>query len=91
MRNYKFLPEARNEFLEYLKFYNSRQKESGIHFGPRVEEVLNNIRGFPEAGSHEKDGEECWYPISPFPLNLVYLWEEDLIVILALAHQRRRP
>jgi plasmid stabilization system protein ParE len=87
---YKFHPDADAELEEASLFYESRMAGLGKFFAAEVERTISLVREFPEAGS----------PVAPalrrvviarFPYSVVYRQEPGAIVIVAVAHQRRRP
>ena len=87
---HSFHPEAEAELEEASLFYESRMAGLGKFFAAEVERTIFLVREFPEAGS----------PIGParrrvlvarFPYSVVYRQNPDSIVIVAVAHQRRRP
>jgi plasmid stabilization system protein ParE len=87
---YAFHPDAQAELEEASLFYESRMAGLGKSFAAEVERTISLVRDFPEAGS----------PVGPtrrrvvvarFPYSIVYKQDPDKIVIVAIAHQRRRP
>lgn len=90
MISHFFHPEADAELEDAALFYESRLRGLGKSFSAEVERTIRLIREFPDAGS----------PIGPkrkrvlvdrFPYSIVYRRDPDSVVILAVAHQRRRP
>lgn len=87
---YSFHPAADVEFEEASVFYESRMPGLGKSFAAEVENTISLIREFPEAGSpigfsHRRA------VVARFPYSVVYRQYPDYIVIVAVAHQRRRP
>jgi len=87
---YTFHPDADAELEEAALFYESRMVGLGKSFAAEVERTISLVREFPEAGS----------PVGPtrrrvlvarFPYSIVYRQDTGSIVIIAVAHQRRRP
>jgi len=87
---YKFHPDADVELEEAALFYESRMAGLGKSFAAEVDRTIALVREFPEAGS----------PVGPkrrrvlvarYPYSIVYRQDPDAIVIVAVAHQRRRP
>ena len=90
MISYYFHPEADAELEDASLFYESRMAGLGKSFAAEVERTISLIREFPDAGS----------PVGPrrrrvlvarFPYSVVYRRDPDSVVIIAVAHQRRRP
>lgn len=53
---------------------------------------MERVSRFPDSGSPSPEGEETrWALIETFPFAIVYRPQGDLIEILAVMHQRRRP
>ena len=87
---YSFHPEAEAEFADAALFYESRVEGLGRFFSAEVHRIVSLIRAFPDVGA----------PIRPhvrrvlvdrFPYAVVYHHDHKSIVILAVAHSRRRP
>lgn len=87
---YKFHPDADAELEEASLFYESRMSGLGKSFAAEVEQTISLVLEFPESGS----------PVGPkrrrvvvarFPYSIVYRHDPDAVVIVAVAHQRRRP
>jgi plasmid stabilization system protein ParE len=87
---YSFHPEADAEFEEASLFYESRMVGLGRSFAAEVESTISLIRKFPEAGSPVGTSHRRAV-VARFPYSVVYRQYPDLIVVVAVAHQRRRP
>ena len=87
---YTFHPEAETELEEAALFYESRLAGLGRSFAVEVERTISLVREFPEAGSSVGPN---WrrVVVARFPYAIVYRHDPDAIVIVAVAHQRRRP
>lgn len=90
MISYAFHPEADAELEEASLFYESRVAGLGKSFAAEVERTISLVREFPEAGSPVGP---AWrrVVVARFPYSIVYRQDPDKIVIVAVAHQRRRP
>lgn len=87
---YAFHPEADAELEEAMLFYESRLAGLGKSFAAEVERMVSLIREFPGAGA--KVGiDRRRVVVDRFPYSIVYRRDPDFIVIVAVAHQRRRP
>ena len=87
---YAFHPDADAEFEEAALFYESRMIGLGKSFAAEVERTIALVRDFPEAGSSV--GRKLRRVlVARFPYSVVYRHEADSIVVVAVAHQRRRP
>jgi len=88
--NYSFHPDADVELQEAALFYETRVDGLGKSFAAEVERTISLVRQFPEAGT--PDARDCRrVVVARFPYSVVYRQMRDGIVIVAVAHQRRRP
>ena len=87
---YDFHPEAKAEFIEATLYYESRRLGLGASFAAEVERAISLIRSHPDVGA--PDRRSCRRMSLPgFPYSVVYRPYAKSIVILAVAHQSRRP
>jgi plasmid stabilization system protein ParE len=87
---YSFHPDADAELAEASLFYESRLAGLGKSFAAEVERTISLVREFPDAGSAIGSGRRR-VVVARFPYSIVYRHNPDSIVIVAVAHQRRRP
>ena len=87
---YSFHPEAEAELEDASLFYESRMPGLGKSFAAEVERTIYLIREFPDAGSPNGLTRRRVL-VARFPYSVVYRRDVDSIVIVAVAHQRRRP
>jgi plasmid stabilization system protein ParE len=87
---YSFHPEADAEFEEASLFYESRMAGLGRSLAAEIESTISLIREFPEAGSPVGTSHRRAV-VARFPYSVVYRQYPDFIVVVAVAHQRRRP
>jgi plasmid stabilization system protein ParE len=83
-------PEALAEYAEAVGFYEERVPGLGREFFDEVQRVLRVIEHHPGLGS-PFDGSYRRAYCHRFPLGVVYREEDDLILVLAVMHLRRRP
>ena len=86
----RFHPEARAELRETRGWYYERSPLSATAFAHAIDSAVSKI-----VGAHTQ------YPLADhgtrklvlerFPFNIFYLSSESEIVIVAVAHQKRRP
>jgi plasmid stabilization system protein ParE len=87
---YSFHPDADAELEGAIQFYETRVRGLGRSFLAEVERTIFLIRHFPDAGKPEALG--CRrVVVARFPYSVVYRHAQDRILVLAIAHQRRRP
>jgi len=87
---YSFHPEAEAELEDASLFYESRMLGLGKSFSAEVERTIYLIREFPDAGSPAGLTRRRVL-VARFPYSVVYRHDADSVVIVAVAHQRRRP
>jgi len=87
---YAFHPDADAELGEAAHFYEAQMPGLGKSFAAEVERTIALVREFPEAGS-SVGARRRRVLVARFPYSIVYRQDPDSIVIVAVAHQRRRP
>jgi plasmid stabilization system protein ParE len=85
-----FHPDADAGLEEASLFYESRMVGLGKSFSAEVERTISLIREFPDAGS-PVGARRRRVLVDRFPYSVVYRRDLDSLVIVAIAHQRRRP
>ena len=84
-----FHPDAEAELDEASLFYESRMAGLGKSLAAEVERTISLVREFPDAGF--EIGARCRRVlVDRFPYSVVYKHNPDSVVIVAIAHQRRR-
>jgi len=86
----KFLPEAEMEFREAARFYEDRAPGLGFAFVTEVHRATNMLLTQPLIGAPLVDDLRK-YVLRRFPYNLIYADAADTLIIVALAHHKRRP
>jgi plasmid stabilization system protein ParE len=87
---FEFLPEADEEFREASRYYESEALGVGLAFIAEVHRVISMVISHPLAAPKIR-GTIRSKVLLHFPYNLFYSIESDLILIVAVAHQKRRP
>ncbi len=87
--------EAREELSAAAEWYESRRPGLGLDFVAEVTRGVASIREHPETWP-QWQGLNTRVPVRKFvlqrfPFSLPYLVHEETIVVLAVAHGRRRP
>ena len=86
----EFHPEALAEFDEAVDRYEAERRGVGVRFAAAVAAALDRLASAPELGP----------PLAPdvrrllvpgFPYGVVYAPEGGRLVVVAVAHGRRRP
>lgn len=89
-RTYSFSPEAREELLEAIEYYESESPGLGAAFLSTVQEGLDQLLEFPESAPILY-GRVRRKVLNRFPYNLLYSLRAQEIRILAVMNQKRRP
>jgi len=87
MISYRFLTPAEEEMTEAALFYEAVSSRLGTDFLDDVQRAINRLCDYPQAGEVIISGFRRTL-LHQFPFNPI---EQNVIVIIALAHQSRRP
>ena len=83
-------PHARAELRDARNWYFERSPISAFAFAQTVENALSRIKEAPNTFPLADHGTRK-FVLQRFPFNIFYLIRETQIVIVAVAHQKRRP
>lgn len=83
-------PEARAELREARRWYDQRSPLSATAFAQAVDSAVSRIVAVPTQCPLADYGTRKLV-LQRFPFNIFYLYDESEIVIVAVAHQKRRP
>lgn len=86
----EFLEAAAVEAEEAFEYYEQRQSGLGESFRTEIEMALTRIEARP-LGMPLIDDRSRKYRLRRFPYNLIYRVLDDRILIIAVAHDRRKP
>ena len=87
---HEFHPEAVLEFEEAVQFYKQRGRNLGRRFAGEIRTTIAKIVATPECWRIlERDVRRCLVRV--FPYSVLYTIEADFILIVAIAHGKRRP
>ncbi len=85
-----FIDEASDEFRDAVEYYNEQRQGLGFEFANEVKATLSRIGIYPVTWPELESGiRKCI--IKRFPYALIYTIEDDLIIILAIMHMKRKP
>lgn len=90
MIGYRFLPPAEEEMVGALEFYEAASSGLGRDFLSDVQRSIDLLREQPNLGRAVGRGMRRAI-LSRFPFSLIYAVEQDAILIVAVAHHKRRP
>ena len=85
-----FLTLARDEMAEAKRFYNRQQQGLGESFKREAEAAARLIQERPLAWQVEIEPVRRFI-MDRFPYKMLYIIRDELIVVVAVAHQHRRP
>jgi plasmid stabilization system protein ParE len=86
----RFLNVAQQELDDAVAWYGGDDEDLGLAFLDEIDRTLRRILRFPLASTEIEDGIRRAL-VSRFPYAIIYGIDEDLIVVLAVAHLRRHP
>ena len=87
---YRFLTPAEDEMTEAASFYETASSQLGSDFLDDVQRAVHRLREFPQAGE-AIDLSLRRTLLRRFPFSLIYAIEENVVVVVAVAHHGRRP
>jgi plasmid stabilization system protein ParE len=92
MTEVRFHPDARAELLDAATSYEEQADGLGGQFVDEVQRVLDQLRTSPGIGAPVPghDALRRW-PLRRFPYYVIYREIGESLVVLAVAHERRRP
>ena len=85
-----YLPGARRDFDDSFDWYSERSAQAAIRFADAVDASLLQVAADPTRfvgtdGVHR----EC--PVKKFPFRIIYRLAENRVLVVAVAHAKRRP
>ena len=87
---YRFLTPAEEEMTEVALFYEAASSQLGTDFLNDVQRAVGRVRKFPQVGEAITSDLRRTL-LHRFPFSLIYSAEDNVIVVIAVAHQGRRP
>jgi toxin ParE1/3/4 len=88
-------PEATNDIDQSAEWYEDRDPGLGEDFLRELDEAFAVLQELPTVWPYwPRIGKEHGvhrYPLKRFPFGVAYLIEDAELVIVAVAHDRRRP
>jgi plasmid stabilization system protein ParE len=86
----EFHPEAEKEFLEAVSYYEAQVPGLGERFDAEVRTASAVLLEYPEIGP-PIDAELRKLVLARFPYYLIYSISFEIVHIVAVAHERRKP
>lgn len=89
--HFDFHVEARVEFLEAVSRYEAEVAGLGARFVAELERCIELLLGAPLIGAPLGRKLRCFPLDDGFPFSLVYAVRGDVLLLVAVAHQSRKP
>jgi plasmid stabilization system protein ParE len=86
----RFLSAAETEFADAAAFYEAERVGLGNEFFETIQDAVERLQELPEMGN-PVDSKYRSVVVRRFPFRIVYRISDGEIVIVAVAHQSRRP
>ena len=87
---YEFHPEAEVDLVETIFYYETQALGLGERFAAEVEHAIEPLPSHPKSGTLDAEGFRKRV-LDTFPYNLRYTESNDLVYILVVESQVRRP
>jgi len=87
---FRYHPEAEEELLHSIRYYESKALGLGAEFLDEVEKTLALIQSFPDLGTLLTEADRRML-VERFPYGIIYTKYENHIMIYAIMHLNRRP
>ena len=88
--NFRFLAPAEAELLEAIAYYATIRTDLGVRFEEAVSAAIREAVAHPEHGAPRSRNTRRRL-VKGFPFGVLYRENETEVVVVAVAHQRRRP
>jgi plasmid stabilization system protein ParE len=89
-RPIRFDPAAQRELNEAADFYDAEDPGLGGGFLDAIDRAVEQIQAFPESSPISVAPVRIKV-LSAFPFSIIYWATDEAIIVLAVAHHRRRP
>jgi len=90
IRSVKFVTKAGYEFHESVDWYESKTNGLGFRFIDEIDSTIERIKLNPELYPTVADDIRK-IQVNKFPFPVFYTIQDDLLVILRLFHNKRKP
>lgn len=87
---FSFHPEAEEEFLVAIDYYENCKEGLGYDFSLEIYETIDRVISYPKAWTMlETDIHRCL--VNRFPYGIIYTIEKKEVLVLAVMHLHRDP
>lgn len=90
MRTFRFLPQARAELLDEIRYYGSAQEGLGVRFESAIADVVRRAVANPDRGAPRSKNTRRML-VKGFPFSIIYRANDSEVLIVAIADSRRKP
>ena len=90
IKNVSFDVEAEAEYYKSVKYYKDIDIKLSEEFYEAVQEAILDIKQFPDSG-HSYLHNTKRVLLDRFPFAIIYKRKDDLIIIFAIHHTKRKP
>lgn len=87
---YRFLPLAERDFQDAVDFYESSQQGLGADFACEISGAIERILQYPDGWERVSSNARRCLTLR-FPYEVIYAVEHNVVLILAIANQHRKP
>lgn len=87
---FRFHPEAREEFRSAIRWYRARNRQASSEFRVAVSDTIRLIAKVPQRRMKYFHGTRR-FVVQRFPFSVIYLDDPDVVIIIAVAHRKRKP
>ena len=94
MKPARLRPSAKRDVREAVEWYQERDPELAVRFLDAVYTTIALLERFPNLGSSVygiTDLNVRQLPVDRFPYQVVFRREKQALVVVAIAHDRKRP
>jgi plasmid stabilization system protein ParE len=92
VRCFRILPEAEEEVAEAAAWYESKQAGLGVELIAVADRAFEEVAGAPLACPFWRDDRPYRHKVlARFPYVIFFRVDGDAIVVIAVAHAKRRP
>ena len=88
--NFRFLASAQAELLETISYYSAINGALGLRFEQAVANAVRGAVAHPERGAPRSQNTRRWL-VKGFPFGVIYRGSEHEVLVVAVAHQRKKP
>jgi plasmid stabilization system protein ParE len=86
----RFVQEAQREFLDAIEYYEQAEPGLGKRFRVELERTVHRLHLHPDTYRIRRAGQRR-INLKTFPFYLPFIIRGDIVWVLAVAHESRRP